>query len=93
MRRSMGVLRVSFGVGVMSLVCMAGTSNAQTAWQWRNPLPQGNRLNGVHVFDANTAVAVGTAGTVLRTTNAGASWATQHYAGGTTDNLRGVVFT
>ena len=61
-----------------------------TGWFWQSPLPQGNTLLDVCVIDANTAAAVGEAGTILRTTDGGASWETQ--ISGTTSRLMGVSF-
>ena len=43
-------------------------------WEWQNPLPQGNTLRDVQLFSANTAIAVGDAGTVMKTTDGGESW-------------------
>ena len=43
--------------------------NAQQDWIWQNPLPQGNHLHQVHVFDANVVIAVSDAGIVMKTTN------------------------
>ncbi len=60
-------------------------------WFWQNPLPQGNQLRGVSFTDANNGTVVGKAGTILRTTNGGASWINQ--ISGTTNQLRGVSFT
>lgn len=65
---------------------------AQQGWQWGNPLPQGNTLYDVHLFDANTAIAVGEAGTLMKTTDGGNSWAIQHHVGGITTALRSVAF-
>lgn len=45
----------------------------QLNWSWQNPFPQGNRLNDIHIFDINTAIAVGSAETVMKTTNGGTS--------------------
>jgi photosystem II stability/assembly factor-like uncharacterized protein len=45
----------------------------------------------VSFTDANTGTAVGLFGTILRTTNGGASWVQQ--PSGTTDDLDGVSFT
>ena len=69
------------------------TTFAQEGWFWQNPLPQGNALRDIYVFDENTAIAVGNAGTVIKTTDSGTSWNIQHYAGGTTSNLFSVHFT
>lgn len=49
----------------------AGPSKA-SAWQWRNPLPQGNSLAQV-VYGSGTFVAVGEGGTIL-TSPDGVSW-------------------
>jgi photosystem II stability/assembly factor-like uncharacterized protein len=48
-------------------------------------------LYGVSFIDATHGTVVGDAGTILRTTNGGAIWATQ--SSGTTNTLRGVSFT
>ena len=66
-------------------------SYAQSNWFWQNPLPQGNNLNSVFFTDANKGTAVGLSGTILRTTNGGASWAIQ--SSGTTMPLYGSWFT
>ncbi len=66
--------------------------NPQTAWQWLNPLPQGNTLNDVRALDSLTAIAVGKYGTVVRTNNGGDSWEVRHYAGGVDKNLRALFF-
>lgn len=50
------------------------TPPATTNWEWKNPLPQGNRINDVYRFDNNNAIAVGASGSVLKTTDAGANW-------------------
>ena len=60
-------------------------------WFWQNPLPQGNNLNAVSFSDEDNATAVGDFGTIIRTTNGGASWTIQESK--TTHNLRGVCFT
>src|SRR6516225_2172886 len=48
-------------------------------------------LFGVSFTDANTGTAVGFGGTILRTTDGGASWTRQ--SSGTTETLLGVSFT
>jgi len=50
-----------------------------------------NLLIGVFFTDANTGTAVGNFGTIVRTTNGGATWTSQ--TSGTTENLFGVFFT
>ena len=59
------------------------------AWAQQN-CPVNVALRAVWAIDANTVVAVGDAGTIVRTTNGGAAWST--VASGTTYNLNGVCF-
>ena len=57
---------------------------------WQNPLPTGNNLRGVHAVSANLVIAVGDVGTILKTSNGGASWSIR--LSGTAANLNGVWF-
>ncbi len=68
---------------LVSQICFA-------QWFWQNPLPQGNTLYDVYVFDENNAIAVGEAGTLIRTTDGGTNWNSQ--TGGGSDRLRSVYF-
>ena len=61
-------------------------------WVWKNPLPQGNDLSGVGIIDANTMVAVGDAGTVMKTNDGGTNWTLIPNAGGMSDRLYSVSF-
>src|SRR2546423_46327 len=79
------VLLISF------LFVCTGTSFAQLEWSWQNPLPQGNTLEAVKFIDANTGIAVGEKGTILRTTDGGATWI--FHSIGTSVSLQGVSFT
>lgn len=66
----------------LALAALSAPAVAQAAddglfgpWEWQNPLPQGNGLNGVAFApDGTTAVAAGGHGTTLRSADAGASW-------------------
>jgi photosystem II stability/assembly factor-like uncharacterized protein len=49
----------------------------QAGWIWKNPLPQGNDLSDLHAFDENKAIAVGSGGTVMKTTDGGETWRRQ----------------
>jgi len=73
---------------------MAGIGSAQSAadagWFMQNPLPTGSTLNAVAVLDDNIKIAVGDSGTILRTTDGGATWMLQ--SGRTNANLRAVAF-
>jgi len=44
-----------------------------SGWNWGNPLPQGNTIRALD-FSGGTGYAAGDFGTLLRTTDAGASW-------------------
>jgi len=70
---------------------LTAVSAAQSGWYWQNPLPQGHPLRAVAVLDGKTVIAVGGFGTILRTTDGGASWTLQ--SSGTTNTLLGVSFT
>ena len=76
----------------LSLFVLSQTIFAQSGWFWQNPLPQGNELNDIYTFDGHSAVFVGDAGTVLKTTNGGLDWAVQHPIEGTTERLKSVFF-
>jgi hypothetical protein len=66
---------------------LTAVSAAQSGWYWQNPLPQGNPLRAVAVVDGKTVISVGDLGTILRTTDGGASWTRQ--SSGTTAHLYG----
>jgi len=64
--------------------------SAQSNWEWRNPLPQGNTLLAVHTYNDDIRVAVGDLGTILRTSNGGETWAMK--SSGTSRVLRAVSY-
>lgn len=49
-------------------------STGDGSWRWQNPLPQGNSLRGISCPATNLCYAVGDSGTILKTTDGGASW-------------------
>jgi Photosynthesis system II assembly factor YCF48/Secretion system C-terminal sorting domain len=60
-------------------------------WFLQNPLPQGNNLYDLHIFDSNTTITVGRYGTILKTIDSGMSWNSK--TSGATEELRSVYFT
>ena len=56
------------------LLSLCTNLNGQDGWVWQNPLPQGNDLLNVQLIDQNTGFAVGRHGTLLKTTDGGATW-------------------
>ncbi|MCL4474058.1 MAG: Ig-like domain-containing protein [Actinobacteria bacterium] len=55
----------------------SGFVTGDGAWQWTNPSPQGNPMKSVSFVNAGTGWAAGVGGTILKTTDGGATWATQ----------------
>jgi len=63
---------------VCALAALGGVSAASvnvsdSGWSWANPTPQGRTLNTI-AFSGGVGYAAGEGGTVLSTSNAGASW-------------------
>ena len=71
-------------LAALALPTSAAVSVGHSGWYWGNPVPQGNTLLAVELFGAR-GYAVGGFGTVLRTDDAGASWA--GLPSGTTNDL------
>lgn len=67
-------------VAMLSVMIMAapalaaGTATGDGSWLWLNPSPQGNPLKAVSFIDASTGWAAGSAGTIMKTTDGGATW-------------------
>ena len=66
--------------------------NAKDTWTWKNPIPQGNDLKDIHIFDANNAIVVGMAGTIMKTTDGGANWNIQYRVDSSYNDLNSVFF-
>jgi photosystem II stability/assembly factor-like uncharacterized protein len=67
-------------------------SLAQEGWTWQNPLPQGNDLHDVYVFEDNRAIAVGDGGTIVEIDGSGQIVRTRHVVGGHEECFRRVSF-
>jgi len=65
-------------------------ASAQSRWFWQNPRPQGSSLSAVATLAPGIAVAVGEGGSILRTSDGGATW--EFEESGTTAWLEGVAF-
>jgi photosystem II stability/assembly factor-like uncharacterized protein len=55
-----------------------GIPTGDGSWTWLNPTPQGNDLNGVWFVSGVEGWAVGDLGTIIHTTDGGATWTRQH---------------
>lgn len=64
----------------------------QIKWEWKNPLPQGNLLESVQTIDANNVVAVGIAGTFMKSTDGGINWTIKHNLEGHSSIFYSVFF-
>jgi photosystem II stability/assembly factor-like uncharacterized protein len=81
------VLVVLFGITCVR----TNASFAQSGWFQQNPrAPTGNDLYVVATPDSNTVVALGAAGTIVRSTDSGATWTLE--SSGTLSFLGGVSF-
>src|SRR6056297_1420648 len=65
---------------------------SQPKINWQNPLPQGNGLHDVFTFSRDTAIAVGSPGTIIKTTDGGNNWDIIHYAGEISGELYTIFF-
>lgn len=87
-----GQLRVV--AAVAAAVAVLGGADASPGagepWARQSPLPTGFSLDGVDMISTTEAWAVGAVGTILRTTDGGASW--QKQASGTQERLDAVRF-
>jgi len=83
MRRTIGPLLVAL-ILVSALVAPPQpasafqTSGTATQWWWQNPLPNGNSLDTVSCTSTTSCVFGGLAGTILTTSDGGATWASQN---------------
>ena len=66
---------------------------AQEGWFWQNPLPQGNTLNDVYIFDDNSAIIVGEAGTIIQLNEDGQFNEIRHKVQGYEGDFRSVFFS
>jgi photosystem II stability/assembly factor-like uncharacterized protein len=75
MRRTPGSIAivVAIALGGLAVPSLANVNVSKSGWAWSNPVPQGRTLHAVG-FASGIGYAVGDGGTVLATSNAGASW-------------------
>ena len=82
-------------LALVVLACAVPTAGAVTLgagyqWYWLDPTPQGNPVEDIDFATATRGWAVGPVGTILTTTNGGASW--QPQTSRSSAYLRGVSF-
>ena len=61
---------------IFSFLLILSSSNifSQSGWFWQNPNPSGCNYYDVKYIDNNTAFAVGSNATIIKTTNKGLNW-------------------
>ena len=65
-------------INTLLILLLAVSAVYSQTWEWVNPKPQGNNLSSV-VMNSNTeGFAVGMLGTVMKTTDMGATWQVQN---------------
>ena len=74
-----GLVSIVAASAVLSVLAITGSatgavSTGHSAWEWGNPLPQGNDILAVE-FAGNRGYAAGNFGTLLTSTDGGAGWA------------------
>lgn len=79
-----------FGIILSVLACqLMAAGRLHAAWQFSNSGTSQN-LNGVYFVDSSTGWAVGAAGTIIKTEDAGGSWSAQ--TSGVATNIQDVKF-
>jgi photosystem II stability/assembly factor-like uncharacterized protein len=61
-------------IALMVLCLWRDIEAQQQNWTWQNPLPQGNTIYSIALFDENTLTVAGDAGTIMNSTNGGINW-------------------
>jgi photosystem II stability/assembly factor-like uncharacterized protein len=87
-RLILAVLALGLAVAAAMTAQAADVTVGQSGWNWGNPLPQGNTLRAVE-FEGSLGFAAGDFGTLIRTTDGGATWA--GVSTGTTSRLTSVA--
>jgi photosystem II stability/assembly factor-like uncharacterized protein len=72
LKRAIGFVGMAVALALPSATA-AAVSVGHSGWNWGNPLPQGNTIRALD-FNGGTGYAAGDFGTLLRTTDAGATW-------------------
>ena len=75
---------------LFALVFVLVSLNIYPQWYLQNPYPTGNTLNAVKLISENIGWAVGTSGTILKTSNGGVTWESE--TSGTKSELTDVFF-
>jgi photosystem II stability/assembly factor-like uncharacterized protein len=78
-----------FRLILVSFILSQNNVFSQIGWTWQNPYPQGNHLQRIKFWDANTGIAIGYEGAILITNNSGENW--QFNLAGTYNRFTGLT--
>src|SRR3954468_2165100 len=73
LRLSAALACAAAALAALPALAPASVQVGSSGWQWGNPLPQGNTVRAMS-FAGATGYAAGDFGTLLRTTDGGATW-------------------
>src|SRR3954447_6896638 len=73
LRLSVALACAAGALAALPALAPASVQVGSSGWQWGNPLPQGNTVRAMS-FAGATGYAAGDFGTLLRTTDGGATW-------------------
>jgi photosystem II stability/assembly factor-like uncharacterized protein len=73
----MKIILTLLNIMILLLLPEINNLNAQTSFFWQHPLPTGNQLEAVKFINQQTGIAVGAAGTIMKTSNGGLNWEVQ----------------
>ncbi|NOS84461.1 MAG: T9SS type A sorting domain-containing protein [Ignavibacteria bacterium] len=73
----MRIIITLLNIMILLLLPEINNLNAQTSFFWQHPLPTGNQLEAVKFINQQTGIAVGAAGTIMKTSNGGLNWVVQ----------------
>ena len=75
---------------IINLVFILVSFNTFSQWYLQNPYPTANSFNSVELISENVGWAVGTAGTIMKTSDSGVTW--EFLVSGTKVELTDVFF-
>jgi len=73
----MKIIITLLNIMILLLLPEKNNLNAQTSFFWQHPLPTGNQLEAIKFINQQTGIAVGAAGTIMKTSNGGLNWSVQ----------------
>lgn len=77
---------------ILGLAFCAASLSRAAVWERQSPIPLGNELNDVHVFDPDRLIAVGNGGACIRSADCGATWDNLTPLEGSDNDLLSICF-